>query len=353
MSFTTFKRTAKLPREIEDQLQIELAKRIPLGESAKQIARELHFGEPGLYATLKIENVWSYRGKFNDPLIIKQRGYKPFGLSPQHKGGCKKGSSHYKNKREETMSFEEFKTKLNAGTIPPGKKGYNTDYNRRKRAWLILQYWAVLRKSEIYERLRKDFTIEGDLLKIRLLRKKKYHKPKEYKKDADQEPFYIPIAKAHDMLMDEVLSWLDTWGDEERPFNFEKDTAWNYTRDVFPGLYCHFFRADWISKTVDRTKDEEGLITKLLRDTRLDIRTVVNYILSESKTQRCIRKRIGRTGVNDMTTAIALADNPDKRPSAKVGKLAGTNRRSPTTTVTGSSWVTDSTLTSSTIYKIE
>lgn len=293
MSFETFKRTAKLSREVEDQLQSQLSKLIPQGISAKQIARELHFGEPGMYAILKVPDVWAYRGKFNDPELMEKRGYKPFGKFPG-KRGRKKGCSHYNDKREKTMSLTEFKDRLNSSTTPPGKTGYNKDYNRRKRAYLILQYWSVLRKSELYERKRKDFTIEGDLLKIMLLRKKKFHKLKEYRVDAPQEPFYIPLTDAKEMMMNEVVSWIDSWGAEERPFDFDGGTAWNYTREVFPGLYPHFFRADWISKTIAKTNDTEGLISKLLKDTRMDIRTIINYILQDPKNKAALGREMAK-----------------------------------------------------------
>jgi integrase len=272
-----FTRTALLTADEEQQLQMEIKPLWLNGTSARLIAKQLNFGVPNTpYAKLKKHNIYLYRIKWGFPKSPNAR----------QGAGIQKGQKRYRNKQKKTMSFAEFKEKLNAA-VPND----NYEYNLRKRAYLILSFWCPLRKSEIFERLRKDFKVEGDLLTIDLYRKKKY-----YKLNADTEPFRIPLEAP---MLGEVLDWLNTWGPEERPFNFGGDTAWRYVKDVFPDYYPHFFRFDWITKGIENAREPGTIIGKMLSDTGLDIRTIKSYIMANPKFQASI----GREMIEKETTS--------------------------------------------------
>lgn len=270
-----FSRQPLLKPEVEEQLKKDLHPLWTNGVPANSIAEMLHFGEENSpYQKLKPLHVWFYRSKF--------RFHK-------RKIGIPKGKPRYKNKQEETMSFQEFYTQLNK-RVPPTP----FPYTRRKRTYLILHFWTPLRKSEIYERQRQDFEIKGNTLRINLYRKKKYYRPNEKK-----EPFFLPLKLP---LLNEVIEWLNHFEPEERPWNFSSTTAWNYVKEVFEDHYPHFFRFDYITKAVENAQDPKTLIIELLMDTGLDLATISAYIMSNPKHRTSINERelesLTKTGIN-------------------------------------------------------
>jgi len=311
-----FARQPLLPVVVEKGLVEELKIRLSVGDSARSIARDLGFGDIRLdkrdkdgkvierfrnpaYNKLKIFHVWLYREKYNKQVDEKNKNLpldKQLPLIPRSpraykNAGIKKGESRYKHKREDPMSFTEFRDILNKN-LP----FENRDSIRKQRAFLILGYWCVLRKSEIYERKRKDFSVKNDLLTITLYRKKKY-----YRVGSQPEPFPVPLGQSDKSMLNEVVEWIDTFGDEEYPFKMSSNTAWIYVRDVFPGLYPHFWRGDWITKGIDNADDPAELLRKLLKDTGLDIRTISYYIMKNTRHQA----EIGRTMLEKELTASA------------------------------------------------
>lgn len=258
-----FSRQPVLKPEIEAKLKEELKPLWDAGFTARRIASNLGFGKPDTdYKKLKIYHVWFYRSKFGFPRRRKAR----------------KGKPRYKNKKEETMSFQTFRNTLNK-KVPK----VPVPYCQRKRTYLILHFWSPFRKSEIYERLAGDFVVKNGMLKIDLYRKKKFYRPGE-----PTEPFYIPLKMP---MMDEVVEWIERFEPDERPFNFSHWTAWKYVKEVFEGYYPHFFRFDYITKAVENAVDVKSIIVELINDTGLDLATITTYIMSNPKYRTSINER--------------------------------------------------------------
>jgi hypothetical protein len=140
-----------------------------------------------------------------------------------------------------------------------------------------------LRNTEIIERVRKDFTIKDGVLKINLYRKKKYYRP-----NAEPEPFFLRTTYP---MVDEVVDWVDRFDKDERPFDFKRWTAWNYVRQVFPTYYPHFFRFNYITRGVNNAEEPGSLIRALLEDTGLDIATVSEYVMADSRFKNSLNDR--------------------------------------------------------------
>jgi hypothetical protein len=257
------KRQPILEPEVEEELKIALEPLWTEGLTAQQIAERLEFGvADGNYKKLKPMHVWFYREKF---------GFK------RRKKGIKKGEHRYHAKRNTVMTFQEFEETLNK-ELP-----YSDDPEvRMKRAYMILSFWTPLRKSEILERLRKDFTIESGALKIDLYRKKK-----RYPKNAETEPFFLPLTTP---ILKEVTDWVFKFKKDERPFNFDGWHAWRYVKDVF-GLYPHYWRFDWVTKAIMEADNVAAIIPELLRDTGMDTSTILNYIMKNPRTRTSITDR--------------------------------------------------------------
>ena len=337
--------------------ELELAKAMqPLwldGKSALYIYNTLLFGQDiKVKSPLKVDNgkmidnpyrkltrlsPYQYRQKFmNDEKWIKKatEAGKHFDF-PRRKRGVHPGSPHYKNKQTEILTPEEFMSRLNANCPkmedPANIKfDYPTqqyaayeayDSNRRERAYALTTYWSPLRKSEIYERLLKDFTlvkirlpdnITGMSIKINLWRKKKYHNPKKVAiaaKDpkADKEPFYLWLGEPERikaLMLNEVIDWVfgkffdqetktfRTHRPDERVFNFEGWTALTYIKEIFGAdYYCHFGRSNYISKAIDGASNPGQLVSELIDDTHMDFQTVVNYIMHPASARSNIAKR--------------------------------------------------------------
>jgi hypothetical protein len=266
-----FARQPLLKPEIEEKLEADLEPLWTDGLTAKQIAERLEFGTPeGTYKKLKPMHVYFYREKF---------GFR------RRKKGIKKNRPRYKDKQDTTMDFTEFQETLN-DKVPKS----DDPKVKRKRAYLILSFWTPLRKSEIIERVRKDFTRRGGRLKINLYRKKKF-----YRKNAESEPFFLPLSTP---MLDEVVDWIFGTVDgekrfqpDERPFNFTGWTAWKYVHDVFDGLYPHFFRFDWVTKAIENADNVAAIIPELLRDTGMDVLTIMSYVMKNPKQRTSITDR--------------------------------------------------------------
>jgi hypothetical protein len=267
------KRLPILEPEVEEELRIALEPLWTEGLTAQQIAQRLEFGNPeSNYKKLIPAHVWYYREKFEKEL--KKRGEVGF---KRRKKGIKKGKHRYHAKRDTVMTFQEFEETLNE-QLP-----YSTDPEVQcERAYIILSFWTPLRKSEIIERLRKDFSIDSGTLKIDLYRKKK-----RYPKNAETEPFFLPLTTP---MIGEVTKWIFKFKKDERPFNFDGWHAWKYVHDVF-GLYPHFWRFDWVTKAIQNADNVAAIIPELLRDTGMDVQTIMSYIMKNPKYRTSITDR--------------------------------------------------------------
>lgn len=290
MGFTVgYKRLPKLEAEVEEQLAEQMKPLWNGGFTARQIANKLNFGFKGSdYEKLKILHIWFYRSKFNKGKEGKSTDHlaKFKGKFPKRKGhGIAKGQPRYKDKLKKTMPFQEFKSLLNS------KLPKSNSENLVRRVFLILLYWTMLRKTELLERLRKDFVLNDDetTLTINLQRKKKL-----YKKPTDLEPFNLTLESKDERLLDEVLDWLRHFKPNERPFNFSGVTAWRYTKALDERFYCHYFRFNYITKAVENVDDPKKLgelIKELLKETGLDLQTVTGYVMAGSEEEGSITKR--------------------------------------------------------------
>lgn len=290
-----FTRSPLLKPETEKQLKKDMLPLWTSGKEADTIATTLHFGEPTIinqdgkkeenpYAKLKKFHVWLYRTKFNkkdkhDP------SWKSNQFPPRKKGS---GYEHrYKHKQSKVMEFSEFQKHLNANCSKdnlPDDPGY-VFYVLRKRAYLIASYWTPLRKSELIERIRKDFKIDDDNenLIINLQRKKKFYRTTE------PEPAYIPLNAP---MMNELLEFLNRFKPNEHPFDFSGVTAWTYVKDVLgEDFYPHYGRYNFITKAVRKSTNPGELVDELLQDTGLDVQTIVSYIMDDPQNKGRITRR--------------------------------------------------------------
>lgn len=288
-----FTRSALLTNEVKEELRQAMKPLWIEGKTAKQIASILHFGEDikvanpanpnekrsNPYKNLKVHSVYLYRHEFCTSPKYNDKDY------TKRDGGIPQGKPRYLNKRKEIMPPDEFITRLNLKcpkvTDPTA---LNYEYSCRKRAYLITSYWSPLRKSEILERIAKDFSIEEDKYKVNLYRKKKFHR-----ENAEPEPYFFPLEVP---MIQEVINWVDRFNPDEHPFNFSGWTARQYFIDVFgENFYPHFARFNFISKSVKNADNPGQLVNELIDDTKLDLQTVVKYVMSDPKNKASITKR--------------------------------------------------------------
>jgi integrase len=208
-----------LSPEIEEELKKELTPLWLAGLSGSEIADRLGFGK-GKYEKLKgkseferINYVYYYRKKFGLP-----------NRRPHYKFG----------KQEEIMDLKSFIELLESSRL---EKEF---FENRRRAFLILLYWTGLRKSEIYERKVSDFVIDDKYLII--------YAPRKKKKQVKILPLYLPRKL---WGIEEVISWIKQFKDDERPFNFNAVTAWNYVKIFEKKLYPHYFRLNRVTLLCD------------------------------------------------------------------------------------------------------
>ena len=280
-----YTRQPLLSPEIEDRLKTEMKPLWDAGLYGGQIATILEFGIPGTaYAKVKPNYVYFYRQKFEkefqeekSPISFPIRQPPRFAKDAERYADLR--ATRYKKIPEEfgVLMPEEFVEELNKKLPLPAQHRYT----ECARAYLILHYWSPLRESELFERLRKDFEITKDEIIIHLLRKKKGHKPGD--KD---EPNMI---RREWNLVEEAVGWLERFDEDERPFNFEAETARNYVRTVFEGRYPHYFRFSWISDKIDDLPNTT--MREIAGKTYLTISAVERYIMKGKRLQKKIDDR--------------------------------------------------------------
>jgi integrase len=212
----SFFRPPILDKATEEKLRKDLTPLWDEGFVGSEIAHILEFGVPDTpYSRLKTSHVYHYRKRFE----LKER------------------QSHYTKRVEDVTPLSEFKRMLDS--IPPFKQN-NEHKIAMVRAYIILLYWSGLRKSEIYDRERQDFSVEGFGIVLDALRKKK-NVPKRVKMFLPNEFWGIP----------EVKIWLDRLRENQRPFPLTSTSSWSYVKRMDGRLYPHYFRANRLTTMAD------------------------------------------------------------------------------------------------------
>lgn len=286
-----FSRAPLLEPEVEVELATAMLKPWADGLSAKAIADKLGFGSTHThFAKLQPRHIFSYRIKFNEGGVSEKtkhlRRFKHAFTARQTRYGkhigIAKGEYRYKVEPGRVLTFPEFRDALNeAVPIVHTEDEYYSKYVARKRALLILHFWTPLRRSEVIERVRKDFSYEQGFLKIDLYRKKKrYRRNEQGKILAKTEPFFAALDLP---LMHEVVDWIDKFDENEKPFDISGGTSWRYCKDVFPDMCVHAFRFSWITGAVNNAKSPGEILSTLLQDTGLSLDVLSVYIKSNAR----------------------------------------------------------------------
>ncbi len=244
------------------------------GYSAIEIAEKLKFGNSKyLWYNLSPYHVYYYR--------------KLFKLEKRKNGIPNKSiRSRYIVKPKDVVPltvdqvFERL-NKLYPRDIP--NKNINSD-NMKWRAYILLVYYGLLRKSEIFERKLADFEIMDKYLKINLPRKKKI---KEYENNkllpGEIVPYYYPrVLRGIDS---DVLEYLverikKTQDSDALAFpQITEFTSWYYPKKVL-GTYSHYSR---FASITDMAKDRSISLAQMMTVTGLDLVTIQNYIMSNEQ----------------------------------------------------------------------
>lgn len=269
----SFGRRNLLPPDEEQELKAKIADWWVLkGSDGKplltglQIAAKLGFGDPtGPYAFIPPEYIYFYRDKFQLPTRHPYFGY----------------VHRYKNKREEPIDLNTQIQRIDA--LPAF--GFNS---LRRRAFNILDFWTGLRGTEIIILKSGDITIEDNTISIEAFRlKKKRTIPRKDK----IYPLELRISWP---FVDELKKWFERYADpEERPFNVQRWTAWDYVRYLWPDGYPHMYRTNRITAMCD---DPRFSIAEIRAWTGLHIVTINNYIMKS--------KRYATQAADKMTASI-------------------------------------------------
>lgn len=252
------------------------------GLSGKAIVEKLHFGVKGTaYEKVKRNYVYFYRLKFQK-LHQDYPDEFPLSFPPRKKPAFAIGEHRYNVSPDDLklISAKEFLQLIDE------KFPYESAYSRKVKSFLAILFFTPLRSSEIYERSITDFEITETKIIIKLLRKKKGHKPGDKK-----EPITIPRAFP---LMNEVVSWLlnGEWRDEKnlqnRPWNITSATARNYVREIIPDGYPHYFRFRYLTSGAN---DPKTSLAELKAKSRLTLPALEHYILAPEKLEADFDRR--------------------------------------------------------------
>lgn len=151
---------------------------------------------------------------------------------PQHKGKYKYG------KQTQTITFTEFKEIMESGHFKKRLK---------HKSYLAFLYWFGTRRSEVYERVKEDFKIDGQLLIIKCPAKKRG------KREILKAPISLPYI---DLIIDQV----NRTRKGRRVWNFSASTAYRIVKRVMPKHYPHFFR---LNRAVEFLRDPETNIPEM------------------------------------------------------------------------------------------
>ena len=136
----------------------------------------------------------------------------------------------YKKKVTKLMFYPEFRNRL--------KKHLEKDpyYPAERCAFLSVLFFTGCRISEAIALSANDITCTPDMIYIQLFR---------LKGSKQTDPNQVPNA--------EFLNWL--CHQEGKIFDFSRTTGYRIVQEVFPELYPHYFRMNYISKISDQFGD--------------------------------------------------------------------------------------------------
>lgn len=124
-------------------------------------------------------------------------------------------------------------------TFQKGMESKKFAHPLRDRSYLAFLYWTGVRKSEAYERVKKDFTVKDGVLFVEV----------PCKKGGERGgPIRIPLNLPYVNLIIKTLekTRLHFHPELKRKGRFvwpiSDTTAWRIVKRPFPDLYPHFFR---------------------------------------------------------------------------------------------------------------
>jgi len=124
-------------------------------------------------------------------------------------------------KQTKAIDFETFKSGMDSDKFK---------HPLRDRSYLAFLYWSGVRKSEAYERVKEDFTINKNFLFVECPAKKHGERG---------GPLRIRLELPY---VDIIIKRVDKTRKNRRVWSFSSVTAWIIVKRVFSKLYPHFFR---------------------------------------------------------------------------------------------------------------
>lgn len=133
-------------------------------------------------------------------------------------------------KQTKAIDFETFKN---------GIESYKFPHPLRDRSYLAFLYWSGVRRSEAYERVKKDFELNNGVLKVTAPCKKHGERGGPLRIPANL-PFVDLILKRVQKARRCYHPELKT--KDQFLWPISATTAWRIVKRPFPKLYPHFFR---------------------------------------------------------------------------------------------------------------
>jgi len=133
---------------------------------------------------------------------------------------------HYKyGKQTEPIDLQTFKVIMQNG------KFVNP---LRDKSLLAFLYWFGVRRAEVIERVKEDFSVKDGLLIVNC----------PPKKGGEREPLEIPVDYPFvDLIIEQVDRTRRTLANPtRRVWNISEETAWRIVKRVMPKRYPHYFR---------------------------------------------------------------------------------------------------------------
>jgi len=133
---------------------------------------------------------------------------------------------HYKyGKQTEPIDLQTFKVLMQNGEfVNP----------LRDKSLVAFLYWFGIRRAEVIERVKEDFSVKDGLLIVNC----------PPKKGGEREPLEIPVDYPFvDLIIEQVDRTRRTLANPtRRVWDISEETAWRIVKRVMPKRYPHYFR---------------------------------------------------------------------------------------------------------------